>query len=284
MASMAVFSVLDASAKFVMHDVALPVAVFFRYGVATLLVLAYALATMGKAAFTTHHPWWQAMRGQLLLTSTFLNFVAMSQLQLAQTSAIMFTIPLWVCALSVPFLGEHVGIRRWLGVFAGFIGVLVIMRPGTSTFQWAMLASLAASLMGACYNLVTRKVGGRDDVITSLLYVSAVGAGLSLPFAAWHWQLPTGLSQWLPLLVMGVVGAAGHFMIIRAHKMANASTLAPFIYTQIIWMTLLGYAIFGNIPDHYTLLGAAIVVASSIYIFARERALGKPDAITMPAD
>jgi drug/metabolite transporter (DMT)-like permease len=281
--AMIAFTVLDACGKFVMRDVALPVAVFFRYFIALLLSAALLWRSGGATLLATRHPYLQAARGFFLLASTFLNFTAMSYLQLAQTSAISFTIPLWVCALSVPLLGEHVGLRRWVGVLFGFVGVLVIMRPGTANFHWAMICSLAAALNGALYNLATRKVGGHDKAETSLFYVGQFGTIGALGPAAWSWAMPQG-SQWLPLIAMGVSGAAGHFMLIGAHRIASAATLAPFAYTQIIWMTIAGYLLFGNTPDSWTMLGAAIVVASSIYIFTRERALGKTDAIPTPED
>lgn len=282
-ASMVAFTVLDACGKFVMHDVALPVAVFFRYFIALLLSSTLLWTTGGTALLSTHHPYIQAARGFFLLASTFLNFTAMSYLQLAQTSAISFTIPLWVCALSVPLLGEHVGIRRWIGVLFGFLGILVIMRPGTAGFHWAMFCSLGAAFNGALYNLATRKVGGSDRAETSLFYVGLVGSLGALGPAAWTWATPQGL-QWLPLLAMGLAGAGGHFMLIGAHRIASAATLAPFAYTQIIWMTIAGYIMFGNVPDFWTLVGAAMVVAGSIYVFARERAHGKLQPIATPED
>lgn len=283
MATMAVFTVLDASAKFVLQDLPAQVAVFFRYAGAAVLALAYLLRSGGPALLLTGHPYLQVSRGLLLMLSTILNFIAMHNLQLAQTSAILFTIPLLVCALSVPLLGEKVGLRRWTAVIIGFLGVLVIIRPGTANFHWAMFASLGSSLCGALYNIVTRKVGARDRVETSLFYVSAIGAlaaTMPLPFA---WQTPEGF-QWVPLIAMGCCGAIGHFMLIEAHRKAPASTLAPFLYTQIVWMTLAGYLVFGDVPDHWTLLGAGVVVASGLFVFARERALGRESAVPVPGD
>ncbi len=128
------------------------------------------------------------MRGVLLMASTTLNFLALSYLQLAQIAAILFTIPLWVCALSMPLLREPVGIRRWSAVIVGFLGVLVVMRPGTSDFHWAMFASLGASLCGGIYNILTRKVGGADRAETSLFYVCLVGAAAAALPLPWAWE------------------------------------------------------------------------------------------------
>jgi drug/metabolite transporter (DMT)-like permease len=283
MACMAIFTMLDASAKLVTQGLAIPVAIFARYSIALILTSLLIWRKGGLDLLRTRHPYLQVIRGGLLLASTFSNFFAMSYLQLAQTAAIFFTIPLWVCALSVPLLGEHVGLRRWFAVLVGFCGVLVIMRPGTQSFHPAMLVSLVAALMGALYNIVTRKVGGHDRAETSLFYVGLTGSALAAIPLVTHWQMPEGW-QWWPLLIMGLAGALGHWMLIEAHRLAPASTIAPFIYTQIIWMTLAGYLVFGNVPDSATLLGAVIVVTSGIYVFNRERQKGVETLATTPAD
>jgi drug/metabolite transporter (DMT)-like permease len=282
-ASMAVFALLDGLGKEVMRHLPMFVAVFFRYFVALLLAIAVVLHTGGPQLFLTGHPLLQALRGALLLASTWLNFVAISQLQLAQTAAISFTIPLWVCALSVPLLGEKVGLWRWTAVIAGLLGVVVIMRPGTMSFHWAMLFSLAATFCGALYNIATRKVGGRDRAETSLFYVGLVGGfGASLPLG-WNWQTPEGW-QWVMLLVMGLCGGFGHYMLIQAHRLAPAALLAPFVYTQIIWMVILGFLMFGDLPDVWTLIGAAIVIAAGLVVFMRERILGRETTVPAPGD
>jgi drug/metabolite transporter (DMT)-like permease len=273
MACMAVFTTLDASGKLVTQGLAIPVAIFARYAISLIFTSLFIWRRGGLAHLKTRHPYLQITRGGLLLASTYCNFFAMSYLQLAQTAAIFFTIPLWVCALSVPLLGEHVGLRRWMAVLVGFCGVLVIMRPGTQSFHPAMLVSLVSALMGSLYNIVTRKVGGHDKAETSLFYVGLGGSTLAAIPLITHWQMPEGW-QWWPLLIMGFAGACGHWMLIQAHRLAPASTIAPFIYTQIIWMTLAGYVVFGNVPDAATLLGAGIVVCSGIYVFNRERQKG----------
>ena len=267
---MALFTALDASAKLVTQGLPIPVAVFGRYSIALLLTSLLIWRTGGVNDLKTRHPYLQLMRGGFLLASTFANFFAMGYLQLAQTAAIFFTIPLWVCALSGPMLGERVGLERWLAVCMGFAGVMIIMQPGTSHFHWVMLVSLFASLMGALYNIVTRKVGGHDKAETSLFYVCLTGTVVASVPMATHFQMPVGW-QWFPLVFMGIAGAVGHWMLIQAHRMASASVLAPYLFTQIIWMTLAGYFVFGNVPDRYTIIGATVVIASSLYLFARER-------------
>lgn len=226
MAAMVLFTLLDASAKHVTQTLPPPVAVFFRYAVATGLSLLILTRTGGPALLTTGHPYLQVARGLLLMVSTILNFFAIKQLQLAQTAAIFFTIPLWVCALSVPLLGERVGWRRWTAVLVGFLGVLVIMRPGTASFHPAMLLSVGSSICGAAYNIMTRKVGARDRAETSLFYVSFIGAAAAALIQPFVWQTPHGLNLAL-LAGMGILGTAGHYMLIEAHRLAPASALAP---------------------------------------------------------
>jgi drug/metabolite transporter (DMT)-like permease len=273
MGAMAAFTVLDSSAKFAAQGLPVLVGVFFRYLIGFILAALFVWRSDGVRLPQTRHPWLQVLRGLLLLGSTACNFTAISYLQLAQTAAINFTLPLWVCALSVPLLGEHVGLRRWTAVLVGFLGVLVIMRPGSTDFHWAMLISLLSALFGSLYNIATRKVGAADSTQTSLFYVGMVGAAAaSLPMVQ-VWQTPQGW-QWLPLLMMGLAGTVGHSMLIKAHRLAPATVLAPFIYTQIVWMTVAGAVVFGQYPDRWTLLGAAIVVASGAYVFARERKKG----------
>ena len=273
MGAMATFTVLDTSAKYAAQSLPVLVGVFFRYVIGLLLASVIIWRAGGFSLLVTRHPYLQILRGLLLLGSTACNFTAMSHLQLAQTAAINFTLPLWVCAISVPLLGEHVGLRRWMAVLVGFVGVMVIMRPGSMDFHWAMVISLMSALFGALYNIATRKVGGSDGTQTSLFYVGLVGSlGASLPLVH-AWQTPEGW-QWLPLVLMGLAGTAGHSMLIKAHRLAPASAIAPFIYTQIVWMTISGAFVFGQFPDRWTLLGAVIVVGSGAYVFARERKKG----------
>lgn len=280
---MALFTTLDASAKLVTQTLPIPVAVFARYALA-LVLASLLILHKGANLIRTRHPVLQMLRGGFLLASTFANFFAMGYLQLAQTGAIFFTIPLLVCALSGPLLGEKVGLHRWLAVLAGFVGVLIIMQPGSAQFHWAMLVSLVAALMGALYNIVTRKVGGKDAAETSLFYVCLVGTLAATGPMLTHFQMPQGW-QWFPLLFMGIAGTIGHWMLIQAHRLAPASTIAPFIFTQIIWMTIAGYSIFGQWPNLGTVIGAIVVIASSLYVFHRERQKGLETVSTAtPAD
>jgi drug/metabolite transporter (DMT)-like permease len=272
-AAFAAFAVLDACAKYLTRSYGTVEIVFARYAISLAYVAGLLAWAGGIGSLRSRNLPLQVVRGGLLMAATLCNFVALQYLQLAQTSSIMFSSPLWVCALSVPLLGERVGPRRWLAVTVGFIGVLIIVRPGLAGFHWAMLLSIAAALMTALYLITTRKAAGYDPAETSLFYASLVGAVASAPFLPGHWILPDGWG-FAVMLLCGLSGGVGHHMVIEAHRLAPAPTLAPFLYTQIVWMTLIGFLVFGDLPDRWTIAGAAVVVASGLYLLYRERRLG----------
>ncbi len=269
-AAFACFAVLDAIAKALMPLIGTGIVVFGRYAFALLFVGAWLWQQGGLPLLRTRHPTLQVARGLLLVLSTASNFIALNYLQLAQTSAISFSNPLWVCALSPLLLGERIGSRRWVAVVVGFLGVLLIIRPGSADFHWAMTLSVAGALFTALYQIATRKVGANDRVVTSLFYVSLIGAIAAAPVAPFAKAMPT-VWQWVVLAFMGLFASFGHYMLTHAHRMAPAPVLAPFVYTQILWMVLFGYLVFGDIPDLYTIVGGAVVIAMGLYVFYRER-------------
>jgi drug/metabolite transporter (DMT)-like permease len=269
-AAYGMFSLLDASAKYLLPQLNPPTIVFLRYLIGLIFALGWMLLARDLALFRSVHPRTQFLRGALLLGSTAFNFTALQYLQLAQTAAIMFSNPLWVCALSHLVLRERVGPRRWSAVIVGFCGVLIIMRPGGEGFHPAMFLSILAALSAALYQLTTRRVGADDRSETSLLYGTLWGTVCALPATAFSFEMPAGW-QWPVLMFAGFCGSFGHYLLIAAHRLAPASLLAPYSYTQILWMMLLGLLLFGDVPDQWTLIGAAIVVASGLYVFHRER-------------
>jgi drug/metabolite transporter (DMT)-like permease len=264
------FSLLDASAKYLLPALNPPTIVFLRYLLGLVFAALWVALAREPKLLISVHPRMQFLRGVLLLASTAFNFTALQYLQLAQTAAIMFSNPLWVCALSHVVLKERVGPRRWAAVIAGFGGVLIIMRPGLEGFHPAMILSVLAALSGALYQLTTRRVGADDRSETSLLYGTFWGTVCALPAALVSFEMPT-VWQWPVLVLAGFCGSFGHYLLIAAHRIAPASLLAPYSYTQIIWMMLLGLALFGDVPDGWTMLGALIVVASGLYVFHRVR-------------
>jgi drug/metabolite transporter (DMT)-like permease len=271
----AMFAMLDATAKYLVGVLGVGFVVFGRYGFSLLFVGLWVWQQGGSGLLVTGNGILQIVRGLLLMVSTSANFIALGYLQLAQTSSIAFSNPLWVCALSPLLLGERVGPRRWFAVVVGFIGVLLIIQPGTMSFHWAMLLSLTSALSTALYQIATRKVGAEDRAITSLFYVSLVGSLAAAPLAPIGWAMPS-VGQWGLLVLAGFFGSFGHYMLAQAHRMAPAPVLSPFVYTQIIWMTLFGFVLFGDVPDIMTIVGGIAVVASGLYVLYRERLVRNP--------
>jgi drug/metabolite transporter (DMT)-like permease len=269
-AAVTTFAMLDATAKYTVKSLSTAMVVCFRYGIASAYVTILLWRMGGARLLVTRHRKLHAMRGLLLLGSTGLNFFALNYLQLAQTSAITFSNPLIVCVLSPWLLGERVGLRRWIAVIVGFIGVLIIIRPGTAGFQWAMAASVLSALCGALYQIATRHVGLHDQALTSLFYMTLTGALGAVPLALVDWQTPLAW-QWGLLGLAAIFGTCGHYMLTEAHRRAPASVLAPFVYVQIIPMIVIGFLVFGDVPDGWTLAGGLVVIASGLYVLYRER-------------
>lgn len=261
----ACFAMLDACAKYLSSWHSIYQIVWARYvGHFAVAMLIYLLMG-GGAVWKSQRPLIQIIRSGLLLAATALNFIALQYLQLAQTSAILFTIPIWVALLSVPLLGERIDRGRWAAILVGFVGVLVIMRPGSGFFHWAALLSLSVAFIVALYQIATRKLAGVDSSQTTQLYTALVGMLVVLPVAPFHWVTPEGPALWA-MVGIGILGGIGHYLLIVAHRGTPAPVLAPFWYTQIIWMILIGYLVFADLPDAWTLAGAAVVIGSGWYL------------------
>lgn len=215
--------------------------------------------------------WLQILRGFLLLGSTVSNLAALQYLQLDQAMVILFSTPFIVAALSIPMLGEQVGPRRWAAIGVGFLGVLLVARPGFGGIHPAALLSLLCALLYALYSIVTRMLARHDSSETTFFYSNLPGAivmTLALPFI---WRTPDYNYLFALMVTQGVVAALGHYLMIRAHRIAPASVLSPFMYTQSVWVVCAGYLVFGDLPNSWTLAGSAIVIASGLYLLYRER-------------
>jgi len=203
---------------------------------------------------------------------TWMNYWALQYLQLAVTSSIFFLVPIVIALLAAPLLGERLDAARWVAILAGFAGVLVIVRPGSTEFHPAMLLSIVNAFLYALFNLMTRHLAAYDSPET-IQYLPAVGAAILLaPFALAVWEPPEGWLEWTAACLLGVLGGLGHYLLALAHRYAPATVLAPFLYQQVIYMAIFGYLVFGDLPSGAVWTGAAIVVASGLYLFARERA------------
>jgi len=213
----------------------------------------------------------QIGRSALLLGSTVLNFFAIKWLQLDQALTITFSTPFLVAALSGPVLGEWVGPRRWAAIAVGFLGVLVVTRPGFNAIHPAALLSAGAAICYAAYALATRVLARTDSSQTTLFYSNLVGAIVTVPPVIAVWTEPDSLLVGLLMLTTGGLASLGHYLLIVAHRLAPASVLSPFIYSQLAWTTALGYVVFGDVPNRWTVAGASIVIASGLYLLHRER-------------
>lgn len=270
------YTIIDSCAKLLSAS-GLPTmeVVFVRYAGQLILVLAIFLPREGKALARTRSLPLEVARGLCLLGSTVFNFLAITFLPLTVTSAISFTMPLILCALSIPMLGETVGWRRWAAIAVGFIGVLIIVQPGTEAFHPAVVLSLITAVFSALYNLLTRKLAGVNSTTTQQFYAAAVATLCIAPFAFGGWAWPTEWVGWSAFIGIGVAALIGHLFITTAHRYAPASVLAPFGYLQIIFMTASSWLIFNQPPDMWIFIGAPIVIASGLYIWLRERQLSK---------
>lgn len=276
------FCVIDSCAKWMMQRGLPPMeVVFIRYLGQFTLVMALLAPRRGiKALVETRRPWTEVVRGLCLLGSTICNFTAITYIPLTVTASISFTMPLILCALSIPLLGEHVGWRRWLAILIGFVGVLIIVRPGTDAFHPAMLLSLLGIVFTAFYFLLTRKLAGVDSTTTQQFFAAGTATLLLVPFALGGWVWPYNLETWIPFLLIGTAALVGHQAITVAHRFAPASVLAPFNYSLIIYLTASSWLVFNQPPDIWIFIGAPIVMASGLYIWLRERQLAKNPVVT----
>jgi drug/metabolite transporter (DMT)-like permease len=268
------FAFLDASAKYLGRHMDVLEVVWARYTFGFLLALFWSNPLRQPGMLRSARPGLQIARSALLLGSTTLNFFAIKYLQLDQALAITFSTPFLVAALSGPVLGEWVGPRRWAAIGVGFLGVLVVTRPGFDTIHPAALLSAAGALCYAVYALMTRILSRSDSNQTTLFYSNLVGAVVMLPVAAAVWTPPDSLLIGALMLAAGALASIGHYLLIVAHRLAPASVLSPFMYSQLAWTVTLGYVIFADTPNRWTLAGAGIVVASGLYLLHRERVRG----------
>jgi drug/metabolite transporter (DMT)-like permease len=270
-AALICFSCLDATAKWVNRSVDPMVTVWARYVSAALLTFIVINPRTKPGALRTRRLPLQLIRSFLLFASTICNFFALQYLQLVETQSIIFATPLLVALLAGPLLGERIGWQRLTAIGIGFAGVLVITRPGLGTMHPAALLSLTGAVSYAFYNIVTRMLASSDSSATTTLYSSVAGIALMTPLLPWIWTTPSSPLTWILLTTTGLYGALGHWFLVLAHARAPAAILAPFIYSQIIWMLAFGYILFGDWPDPWTFVGAGIVIASGLYLLYRER-------------
>ena len=260
---------MDAMSKFLVRDYPIVQTLWVRY----VIFSGFALLIAGPSALRSARPWLQAGRGVLALVENGVFVLAFFYLPLADTHAIAATSPLLVVALSVLFLGEKAGLDRWLAVLAGFVGVLLIIRPGIHAFAWPLLIPLAGAFLWAVYQVLTRLTARTDRSETTLLWTALSGLICTSAVVPWFWVPPTP-TAWLLLAGVGVLGSLSHAALIKALVHAEAGALQPYAYTLLVWATMLGFLVFGDVPNAWTIGGAGVVVLSGLWTWHRDR-LGK---------
>ncbi|WP_246742802.1 DMT family transporter [Rhodomicrobium vannielii] len=268
------FAFLDTSAKFLGTIEHIPVVeiIWVRFLMNAVLIVVMLGPRGVMRAAPSKKPGQQILRSALLLATTAFNFAALQFLQLDQTSTIYFLAPFFVAALAGPLLGEWVGWHRLAAICVGFTGIIFVTKPGFGGIHWAVALALGSVFCHSLYSLWTRYLARFDAPRTTLVYTPLAGAVIMAPVALWNWQMPPDALAWGILLSMGLLGGMGHWFLILAHDRAPAPVIAPFTYINLLLVTCLGYLVFGDVPDIWTLVGAAIIVASGIYLLFRERA------------
>lgn len=263
MVAVLLFSSMDTLAKFMLKTYPMPPLIWARYFFHLVFILILLGPRIGLGLVKTKYPGTQVLRGVLLVTSTATFYLSLKFLPLTEAAAISFIGPVLVTVLSGPMLGERVSRRQWVAVTLGFLGVVIIIRPGGNVFSWSVAFPVLTALLFSLYQIATRKVAGRENPYTTLFFTAFVGAMLTtlgLPFA---WQTPLWW-QWGVMLMIGLLGGTGHYLMIRAVEHASPMALAPFVYSQLVWSTLLAWIAFGDLPDGVSLLGMAVIVLAGM--------------------
>lgn len=273
--TMILFVTMDSIAKHLTARYPVPQVVWARFFFHTLLIGLW-MGRRIRLTAVTRRPVLQFTRSALLTLTTLLFFTGLHFLPMAECSAMIQVGPLLITALSVPLLGERVGIRRWSGVVAGFAGALLIVRPGTAAMQLAILLPLAAACSNALYQIATRLLSRSESTMTILFYTPLVGALLMSAATPFFWVSPDAMG-WATMALMGLVGGLSHFTLIKAFTLAPAATVAPFGYSSLVWATLSGLIFFGDFPDGWTIAGAFVIAGSGLYILHREHVRKRDD-------
>ena len=264
-----VVPIMDALAKYLSWSLPVLQITWGRYFFTVVFTLSFILIFFRKNLVWSKNPKLQIIRALILLSANILFFYSISVISLAKALTLAFIHPLIVTALSPLFLKEKVGLKRWFAVLIGFIGVLIVIRPG---FIEMNMPSLAAFGTGVCYGfylMITRKLSNTDNPLLTLLFTGVVGAIIMTSIMPVLWVSPT-INQWLMLASIGLVASVAHGFIIISFRMAEASKLAPLSYSEIITNIIIGYYVFSDMPDKWTFVGLFVIIFSGIYVWRRE--------------
>ena len=265
------FSLLDGGAKWLVHGMPVVMVVWLRFLTQVVSAGIVLFPLKGLSLVRTKHLRWHVARAAMFVAMTGMNFWALQYLQLTVTSSIFFSSPIIIALISAPLLGEKLDAGRIAAILGGFCGVLVIVHPWSADFHPAIILSVINAFLYAGFMLMTRHLAAYDSPET-IQYLPAVGATIVLtPFALAAWEAPDSWLEWTVACLLGVFGGLGHYLLALAHRYAPSSVIAPFVYQQVIYMALFGYIVFGDVPGAAVWIGAAIVIGSGLYLFARER-------------
>ncbi|MER8763388.1 DMT family transporter [Mesorhizobium sp. M0968] len=279
------FTFLDTSSKYlVLAGVSALIVAWTRFAVHVLIVGVFLRGWREPLRFRPANLPAHITRGLLLFGSTMFNILALRTLQLAETTSIYFFGPMVITALAGPLLGEWAGWRRWLAIMSGFVGVLIITRPGVGVFGVGHLFALGSMLSNSFYVIMTRRMSATETSESLILFSALAPAVLLLPTLPFSPSLPQDGWHWFILLMLGVFGAIGHWLLVQAYRLATTTALAPYPYSQMIWMIICGLIVFNQFPDRWTLVGATVIVASGLYIVHREHRLRLRNRATLGAE
>ena len=267
--AMFVFTLMDAVAKVLTQEIGVWPTLWIRYLGQAVLVFLIVLPRFGKIVKTSF-PLLQLARSVFLMCATMCFFWGISNIGLAEATAIMDISPVLITLGAVLFLGERIGIRRVIGIVGALIGAMIVIRPGSDVFSVYALFPLGAAICYSGYNIITRFVGAREDPWTSLFYTALFGAMAFSAIVPFHWQ-PLSTFNITLMVALSVMATAAQWLLIKALSLGEASLLAPIGYIALIFATLWGFLLFGDLPDQWTVIGALVIVASGIYVWSRER-------------
>ena len=260
----------DVTAKYLSATLPSIEIAWIRFLVFALIMSPAMVPGSPLYALQSSRPGLQLLRGAALVGSSLFFISGLRFLPIAEASATGFVAPLFVTALSIIFLGEKVGMRRWIATAVGLVGVIIILRPGTGAFHPAAFFPLVSALAWACTLIMTRMMSGSDRAIPTMTYSAVAGVSILTALVPFVWVAPTWHDILFGLLI-GVASTAGQWIVVLAFRYADASVLAPFSYTQLLWVSILGFLVFGEVPDIWTITGTAFIVASGLYTAHRER-------------
>lgn len=249
--------------------------VWFRIVSHLVLIAAIFMPRMGFGLLRTHQIGTQFVSSVMMLLSTLFFFSAVKSIPVAEAISVTFVAPLAVVLLAWPMLGERITPFRLAAVVVGFTGVLIVIRPGSAVFQWASLLLLCSAICYAIYQILIRRLAGIDHPATSVFYSVLLGAILMSIWLPFVWKTPVSLTDWLLLCSLGVFGAMGHYCVAKAMTYASANFVAPFNYTQMIGSVIVGYLMFAEVPDFYTWLGTAVIIAGGLMVGWQSRKRNK---------